>query len=668
MKKVSDLQDYYKMKYVGAFDCHLEDALMAYTLSYAKKGKTGYRQEIYVKDLKTQTEKKISVGGLKETNPQISPDGKHLSLLSKTTNDFQIFIYSLKEGRAKQLTEGFRGVRDVVWSPDGQFVAFLAYAMSDKADQQRGVAHYENKALKKPVIIEDYGYKSEEAMGFSKKQSTQLWIADVETGKITCLTEGDRDHVMPTWSPDGKRIVFASNRCRNKNESIAMDLFSVTLADGVIERLTESVWIAYYPVPFYPLFTPDGAKLVFGALAPSLEGGMPRTLLYTMPSEGGEITNIFPVEAPCHEATCFIYNSENYGSKNTNAQINEKGDTLFFISGWQGACDIYCASLTGEPFITKITSGQHSFRSIEKVADDKIIASKGTFVQTPQIYEIDRKTGQETILVESNPWLKKIQMSHPVEMWVDTLDGEGKIQGWIIPPQKREKDKKYPAILYVHGGPTPFYGYALTYEHQILAAQGFAVMMCNPRGSSGYGAKHQDMVKAFDNIAMYDLLQFVDEACRKMDWIDSNRIGVTGGSYGGYMTNWLAAHTNKFKAAVTQRSLTNFLISYASSDMAGSSKDFDSFTDFMVNQIRKSPVAYAEKINIPFLILHSENDMRCPVEGAHQLFVAIKDTHPELPVRMVLFPKSNHNLLNSGEMHLRIRHYQEMIHWFQKYL
>jgi dipeptidyl aminopeptidase/acylaminoacyl peptidase len=167
---------------------------------------------------------------------------------------------------------------------------------------------------------------------------------------------------------------------------------------------------------------------------------------------------------------------------------------------------------------------------------------------------------------------------------------------------------------------------------------------------------------------MYDLLQFVDEACKSKNWIDSERIGVTGGSYGGYMTNWIAAHTNRFKVAVTQRSISNFLISYASSDIQGTSLDYDSFTDFMSDKIRKSPVAYADKINIPFLILHSEKDMRCPIEGAHQLFVAIKDTNPDLPTRMVIFPKSNHSLLNTGFMHLRIIHYKEMINWFCKYL
>ena len=176
------------------------------------------------------------------------------------------------------------------------------------------------------------------------------------------------------------------------------------------------------------------------------------------------------------------------------------------------------------------------------------------------------------------------------------------------------------------------------------------------------------MAYAYDGTAMYDLLQFVDEAVRTYSWIDGDRLGVTGGSYGGYMTNWLVSHTKRFKAAVTQRSIGNELIQYASSDMAGSSGEDGDFTDFMKAEIRKSPVAYADRIDIPFLILHSTGDMRCPVEQAHQLYVAVKDTHPDLPVRLVLFPDSNHELTMTGAMELRVAHYGEMVGWFEKYL
>lgn len=165
------------------------------------------------------------------------------------------------------------------------------------------------------------------------------------------------------------------------------------------------------------------------------------------------------------------------------------------------------------------------------------------------------------------------------------------------------------------------------------------------------------------------MLQYINESIDRFDWIDQQKLGVTGGSYGGYMTNWMTGHSKIFKAAVKQRSIANNLIQYGSSDLSdGGSTSFESFLDFMNEKVKTSPVAYADKIDIPFLILHSTGDMRCPVEQAHQLFVAVKDCHPDLPVRMVLFPDSNHNLLHSDRMDLRIAHYKEMIDWFKQYL
>ena len=169
-----------------------------------------------------------------------------------------------------------------------------------------------------------------------------------------------------------------------------------------------------------------------------------------------------------------------------------------------------------------------------------------------------------------------------------------------------------------------------------------------------------------DGSAYTDCLQFVDEACRVFPWIDRHRIGVTGGSYGGYMTNYMAVHSRRFKAYVTQRSVVNDLIGHASSDMQGISTGFSRFEEFMIDKLKSSVVSYAEKVQEPMLILHGTDDLRTPVEGAHQWFVALKDIHPELPVRMVLYPGTAHH---QPRHPAQILHYHTEIHnWFKKYL
>ena len=674
-KSLSTTRDYYDFSYVGTPDFCAEKNLLAYTQSRADEKSGAYIQQVIVKNIVTGDTEVITAGGSSEDNPRFSYGGDVILFLSDATGEKQLYTANLSDKKPIRRTNMRFGVENPVWSPDGSRIAFLSSCQSGEDPEllQKPLSPEEKDALKKqrakePVVITDYGYKTEDAMGFAKKENTHLWIIKLGSEKAIRISDGSAEHVMPVWSPDGENLLFTSNRSRPKHESIGMDLYMVSKDGGEIKRLTETMWIAFYPAKFTPIFANDGKSVIVGAMAPSLEGGVPPTRLFRVPLDGGKAVNLWPENAPCHEATCFFYNSENYGGSYENAQVSSDGKFVYFISGWHGAANIFKAALDGDPNITQVTKGEHNYKQIGKPQNGKMIVTKGDFLHTPQVYLLDEADNTEKQLTDTAAWLENKALSTPIEVCIDTLDGESEIQGWVIPPQNMKAGEKYPAVLYIHGGPTPFYGYGLTYEHQCLAGAGFAVLLCNSRGSTGYGEKHSNMSKAYDGTAMYDLLQFTEHAVKTFDFIDGKRLGVTGGSYGGYMTNWISAHTDKYKAAVTQRSISNFQIQYASSDMAGSSKAFESFKDFMLDNIKRSPVAYAEKINIPFLILHSLGDMRCPVEHAHQLFTAVKDTHPDLPVRMVLLPKSNHNLVNNGIMNLRVAHYDEMINWFKKYL
>ncbi len=659
LKRKSCTDDYNLMTYVGTPSYSAVRGLLAYTRTKADSTGEVYISQVIIKDIESGAERVITAGGNCEESPMFSTDGGMILFASNASGAKQIYTCTWDGKDIACQTNMPHGVEVPTWSPDGKAIAFLSPKKDEVSSDDKN---------KQPIVIIDFGYKSDEDKGFTQPETSHLWVKFLDEDEARCLSDGDRDHVMPVWSPDSSTIIVTSNRNQPREESIAMDLFSVPAMGGKLTQLTKGMWIAYYPASFTPVFTPDGEYIILGALAPSLEGGMPLTHLFRLPAAGGDAVCIFPEKAPCHEATCFLYNGINFGGRRGSAQVSSDGQYLYFISGWHGACNIYKAAIFGEPEIAQVTFGAHSYRSIDPPQGGNMLVLKGDFFHTPQAYLFNENTGSEIMLTNSNSWMDEAALSQSEEMWMDTIDGAGKVQGWVIPPQNMECGEKYPTVLYIHGGPTPFYGAALTYEFQCLAGAGIGVVICNPRGSSGYGSAYQDMKKAFDGTAMYDLLQFVDEAVRRYNWIDSKRIGVTGGSYGGYMTNWIAGHTKRFKAAVTQRSIANYLIQDASSDMVGSSKSFESMTDYMVDAVKRSPIAYADKIDIPFLILHSIGDMRCPVEHAHQLFTAVKDTHPDLPVRMVLFPYSNHGLPMDGPMHLRVSHYNETINWFKKYL
>ena len=669
-------EDYYRIRWAGS--AGLKDGLCLYTRAHFEKPDKEVR-ELVLLDTVSGAEETVCEGFA----PSFSPDGKTVLFSREVSGVPQLFLLDLKTRETRKLTDMRFGAESARFSPDGTRVCFTSrveldadpalWARTPGAEEKKAAAL--QKVRHPYVAFSDYGYKSDEDGGFSVNRAWTLWSMALADETPVLLSDGDRDHVMPAFTPDGKEILFVSNRNRPREESIGMDLFAVPAAGGEIRQLTADCWIAYYPAPFQPLCTPDGGWVIFGALTPSLAGGMPLTRIYKLSLKDPEAkpVSLWPENAPCHEATCFLYNCENPAAgERPTAAVSADGRYLYFISGWQGAANLYRASLTGKPEIRPVSSGLAACRAILRDEGNYLI-SRGDFTHTPELFLADEKMMQGEIpfaprrLTDSNPWFDGM-LQKPHVLWMDTLDGESRVQGFVFPPQGMEEGKKYPAVVYIHGGPTPFMGAALTYEHQCILGAGMGLIVMNFRGSSGYGEAHQSMTRAYDGGAMTDILQFTDLAAREFPWIDGERLGVTGGSYGGYMVNWICGHTKRFKAAVTQRSIANELIQYASSDMAGSSKAYADFSDFMMDELKKSPVSYAEKIDIPFLILHGVCDMRCPVEHAHQLFSAVKETHPDNPVKMILFPGMTHSFPMGGPIDLRIAHYDAMIGWFKKYL
>jgi acylaminoacyl-peptidase len=239
----------------------------------------------------------------------------------------------------------------------------------------------------------------------------------------------------------------------------------------------------------------------------------------------------------------------------------------------------------------------------------------------------------------------------------------------MVKPVVWQEGKKYPMILSVHGGPAGQYGVDWFHEFQVYAARGWAVFYCNPRGSTGYGQKFERGIEGeWGGKDYVDVMNGVEAALEKYPWIDRDRLGVTGGSYGGYMTNWIVGHTNIFKAAVTLRSVVNFISDEGTRDGAyGHREDFggylfDKFDTFW----DRSPLKYANKVKTPILILHSDNDYRVPLEQGEQWFRALQ--HFGVPSELVIFPRENHNLTRTGEPKHLVESLNWQLYWFERYL
>lgn len=627
-------------------------------LAYASTTSCG----VILKDLTTGEETRVSVTGRGEGTPRFSPDGQTLLFLSTSDDEGnQLHSYDLDTHEIRRLSRFHGPITDPMWSPDGKTVLFSS---------TQGSIPPAKKRPDEAVVIEDFGYKFD-GVGYIRPDGhTHLFLMDVQTGDIRQLTEGVHDELHHTWSPDGQWIAYAGNELRPKEQSIGYDLFILSPQTGEKRMISGGLWLVSYPNPIRPVFTPDSAGVIMGCLNPAADSslGYPDIVFFQFPISGEDARCIFEKSDTCYQCVQFPYNAS-CGWGMDKVQITPDGQYVYFVSGFNGQGNVYKLPLFGEDrHAITVLSGKHAVHGLGRIQHGKMLIAKSETAM-PETYELlDTETDRIILSAaqSAQTLCNDVLLTDAEDFSFDTMDGEGRVHGWGMPPAVREDGMRYPCILYVHGGPHPFYTYGLTMEFQAFAAAGFGILYCNPRGSSSYGPAHQNMKRAYDGSAYMDCLQFVDECIRRFDWIDPARLGVTGGSYGGYMTNYIATHAKRFKAYVTQRSVVNDLIGYASSDMQGDSKHFKSFEEFMVHELRKSPVCYAENINKPLLILHGEDDYRTPVEGAHQLFIAVKDLHPDLPVKLVIFPHTAHDQPRNPKQ-LK-RYYQEMLDWFKQYL
>ena len=651
-KRLAAFEDTWTMERLNGGDYLPERELVCYA-----SDKTG---GIRLKNLKTGETRTVTAGARGEAGPRFSPEGGRILFCGTVPGEGrQVFVHDLETGETKQVSHISGAAMDPLWSPEGTRILFAS---------SQGTGGQRLDRDDEPIVIDDFNYKVEGAGYIRPDGHVQLFLTDLERGETRQLTEGPFNRMHHAWSPDGKTIVYAGNQHRKREESIGFDLYLLDPDSGEEKQISEKLDIVSYPNPIRPVFTPTGDAVIMGVLKPGadLGKGYPEIYLYRFPADGSGAQPFFERDEGCFQCVQFPYNAF-AGTGMDKVQTDPETGDVYFVAGWMGQGNLYRLPKTGGKAIPVI-AGKQCCNGISPIRNGKMLVAQ-VFSDRPEAYRVlDVRTGRvEEAAVQGNEnLLAEVELSSVEDFDFPTLDGESRVHGYVTLPPRREPGRKYPAILYIHGGPHPFYTYGLTMEFQAFAAAGFAVLCCNPRGSSSYGETHLNMQRAEDGSAYTDCLQFVEEACRRYDWIDRDRIGVTGGSYGGYMTNFMVTHSRRFRAYITQRSVVNDLIMYASSDMQGDSRAYDNFTEFMVHKLESSPVSYAERVNAPLLILHGMDDLRCPVEGAHQLFIAVKDTHPDLPVKLVIFPHTGHD--QPSEPRLLKRYYEEMLGWFRAYV
>jgi dipeptidyl aminopeptidase/acylaminoacyl peptidase len=358
------------------------------------------------------------------------------------------------------------------------------------------------------------------------------------------------------------------------------------------------------------------------------------------------------------------------GHPNPGAVWTADGNGFYFLASERGCSGIYHATVEGT--ITPVVIGERNVYGFSyHPQSNNLVAAASDPVTPGDLYHVDLRTAAETRLTDVNRDLfADIQLSKPEEIQFAGADG-WQIQGWILKPLQFREGEKFPVVLQIHGGPHSMYGNTFFHEFQLLAAKGYAVLYTNPRGSHGYGETFvQACCGDYGGNDYRDLMHAVDYACSRYEWIDQTRLGVAGGSYGGFMTNWIIGQTNRFKAAVTDRSICNWISFYGVSDIGY----YFSAEEIQANPFTNpqkmwehSPLRLAANMETPLLIMHGEKDYRCPIEQAEQLYITLQH-QGKAPVSFIRFPDANHEMSRSGDPEQRVLRLEYTADWFDRYL
>ena len=608
--------------------------------------------------------RQFTYGNQIDRQPRWSPDGRSIAFLSnrKEAKQFQLYLIPVGGGEARPITDLQGSFANFEWSPDGSQIAF-AFRKKDKDAIERE----KDKQKKTLGVVARHitraRYKFDGA-GYLPQEQFHIWTVTIRTGKMNQLTDGDfYSENQPRWSPDGSHLLFLSNRSPNPDYDTHLEDLFTTPAD---KPSAPEAYQALNTPPGRKLvatFSPDGRYIAY--LGREGKGNIwQNTKLYIIPSDGSSAAQNLKLDAEVQSNTL-----TDTGDRPTTAPTwSPDGQKIYVQVTEHGRVDLRCVTIQSGDWQTVIRGGVVGGFSFD-AQQTRLAYWYGDLTNLGQLCQHDMKKGTTRKLTNFNQrWLRRIDLGTIEEIWYKGIDGND-LQGWILKPPGFNPNQKYPSILEIHGGPWLQYGETFMHEFYFLAAQNYIVYFTNPRGGSGYGEAHSQSIHRNWGVDDYnDIMAWADYMAQQ-PYIDMERMGLTGGSYGGYMTTWAIGHTNRFKAAVAQRVVSNALSFWGSSDVGYFFEDVWSgkppWEDYEAYW-NQSPIKFVGNIQTPTLVIHSEEDHRCRLEQGEQLFLALQELGVES--EMVLFPGEGHGLSRMGRTDRRIVRLNHILRWFDNYL
>ncbi len=666
--------DIYSFRWIANPRISPDGSRIVYTYVTVNQKKDGYDTSLWIIPSSGGAARQLT-SGPRDTSPQWSPDGKMLAFARSSEKDGkpqpgQIFLLSMDGGEARPLTDLPKGAGGPVWSPDGRTIAFSSTNIPPDFEKKKdGEEKTDVRVITRAVYrMNGAGYLEPDRPG-------HIWTVEVpkipgEAQKAKQVTTGEFSEGDVVWSRDGSQIYFTSRRVREPYyESEHTDLYVVKATGGDITR------VASLDGPIGNMaLSPDGTRMAFSGAIDIGKDGVQRS--YSQPDLF--ITSLQPGSTPKNLTANYDYDISGgiggdqappRGGGPSKPFWSKDGRFIYVAAAEEGRANLKRIDAeTGK--VEALTTGDHDVFSYNATPDaSKAAVLISTTTNIGDLYALDVASREMQRLTKINDDLfSKLNMTEPAMIWYDSFDGK-RIQTWVQRPPDFQEGKKYPMIINIHGGPHAAYGYTFDHEMQWMAAKGYVVLYPNPRGSTTYG---QD----FGNVIQYkypgddfkDLMAGVDDLIKR-GWVDPDRLGVTGGSGGGLLTNWVIGHTQRFKAAVSQRDIADWTDFWYTADFTlftptwFRGAPWEQEADFKA----RSPITYIKDINTPLMLILGEADYRTPPgSGGEQMFRALK--YKKIPTVMVRFPGESHELSRSGVPKHRVERLQHIVAWFDKYV